>query len=288
MAKDSVGDDLGQLSRLLFDAAADKWYLALILEVVVSVAGTALNLAGLPDAVAFLGAIVLFALLCVAYGLRLWCESQYDAAEAMRRKSVLAKGLGWTVSKLELDAYRLRAGRQRQERVILNPLPADYYATQADVGPRRLAEMISESAYYTRRLYCNLRWWAWVLFVAAIVVIVVVLSTLQSSIVPDDTRAFIAKALYSLMPLVITANLLGLALRLGRLITAIYRVEEDLERVLERMDIDQFIVMHLIDEYNCQVAGGIPVHNRLFDVWYDDIKQGWEQRANVTKFQRDS
>src|SRR3712207_2214993 len=92
-----AGEELSQLSRLLFDASANKWYLAIGLEVVAGILATALGLFDLPGDWSLVGAILGVVLLGGAYALRLQFEDTYDVAETMRRQSVLTEALGWSL-----------------------------------------------------------------------------------------------------------------------------------------------------------------------------------------------
>src|SRR6266849_7139191 len=81
--------------------------------------------------------------------------------------------------------------------------------------------------------------------------------------VPDNVRLLVAKALLSFITLVLSVNLLGWALKLGRLASTIQEAEEGLERLKNTSTLDVPQVIRLVSEYNCQVVDGIPIHSWL-------------------------
>jgi hypothetical protein len=71
MDNGQVGEELNQLSRLLFDSAARKWYGAIAFEVCAGVLAGVFSVADVSGDVALAGAAAATILLVVAYALRL-------------------------------------------------------------------------------------------------------------------------------------------------------------------------------------------------------------------------
>lgn len=271
------GEELSQLARLLFDAAARKWYGAGAIEIVAGALGVALGLLVIPDDLALLGAIVGLLLLFTAYLFRLWSEDQHESAEAMRRQAVLTEGLGWPVDRVQVSTWRAKAGRRILDKFSFTPRAEDYYTTEQDASPLKLAEMTMESAFYTRLLYTHLRVWVWiVLGVAALMsALALFASGFEFTSAATDNRLVLAVSL--LLPLVLSFDLLGWGLRLGRQIKRICDIEEELERLTNDGKIAETDVLRLTAEYNCEVANGIPVLSWLFWRWHNDIRDQWER-----------
>jgi hypothetical protein len=62
MASREIGSELNQLARILFDDAANKWYVAAGVEVLAGVFGAVLSITGVSGGWALLGAMVWLAL----------------------------------------------------------------------------------------------------------------------------------------------------------------------------------------------------------------------------------
>lgn len=273
-----LGAELSQLARLLFNAAANKWYGSVFLEVAAGLLAAIISASEPSGDWPIFGAIAGVALLFGTYGLRLWFDDQYDAAETMRRQAVLTEGLDWPLDPIQTSEWCQKAGKRIRDRLKAQPRDPDYYDSKAQPGGRRLAEMTVESSFYTRHLYGKLRLWIWILFVGAILVAVFVISLALTQTIPDRIDTQIARTLYSAIPVVVSINLLGWALRLSRSISAIRQVESDLERLLGTAGLDEKQAMRLVSEYNCQMVGGFPIHSFLFIRWQKEIQDLWQQR----------
>lgn len=275
------GEELSQLSRLLYDSAANKWYAAIGLEVAAGVMAAALGILEPPGDWALAGAFFGVGLIAVSYGLRLWFDAQYDAAETMRRQAVLTEGLDWPLDKLQTIEWLQKAGQRIRKRLKVQPRDPDYYATREPAGSARLAQMTVESAFYTRHLYEKLRFWMWVLFAGAALLSLLAILVALTRTIPDQIDVLVARTLYAIIPVVLSVNLLGWARRLGRSIAAIREVEADLERLQQDASLTEPRVMRLLSEYNCQVVGGFPIHAALFRRWRGEIRELWERRAKI-------
>lgn len=278
MDSSQIGNELNQLSRILFDDAAANWYSAAGIEVFAGVLGAVLSVTGTSDNWALLGAMVGLILFGWAYYLRLRFEHKYDLAETMRRQSVLSEALGWPVARVQASEWRRRAGRKVVEQFTRRKREDDYYSTTEAIGPRRLAEMTLESAFWTRHLYGKLRIIVWAIFVVALVVSAFVISAPAFGVAPQAVAVRIATAVYILLPVLLTIDLLGWAIRLGRLMSGIHEVETDLERLEGSDALDAQQVLRLVSEYNCLVVNGFPIHPRFYQRWHDEIHKLWARR----------
>jgi hypothetical protein len=74
MDKSQVGEELNQLSGLLFNSAARKWQWSVAFTVGAGVLAFVLGLANVSGDVALAGAGAVTALLVISYVLRLWFE----------------------------------------------------------------------------------------------------------------------------------------------------------------------------------------------------------------------
>lgn len=272
------GEQLNQLSRLIFDNAASRWYFAMGIELCAGVLGIVATFLPLSEDWKLGLAIVGFLLLGWAYYLRLRFEDMYDTAETMRRQSVLTESLGWAIGKTQFSIWRQKAGKKILEAFKIQPRNKDYYVTKQRGGPRRLLEITIESAFWTRHLYKKLQQIAWISFFAATAISIILISVSATKIVPDSTKIQIVYAVYLFLPLVLSVDLFGWALRLGRLANSICEVEEGLEKLMEQKRVTEPEVMRLISEYNCQVSYGFPIPSALFKAWHDEIQELWEAR----------
>jgi hypothetical protein len=276
--KNNKGIELNQMARLLFDSAANNWYIGIFLQIVAGVIGVVAGLLVLDDSSKYLFAFFGFVFLSCAVFLRLISEGEYNRAETMRRQAAFTEGLGWAVSDTMMSEWRLRAGEAITDKVDSNPRNADYYASKKTISPRRLLEMTIESAFYTRHLYAFLAQWLWVLLGGSIVISFLVLSLLPSKIVSDELSLQIAYTIFLVLPILLTIDLLGAAIKLGGLKSSILEVEEDMEQLSRSERVDSEQVLRLVSEYNCHVACGLPIHNIVFKLCHNKIEKLWNKR----------
>lgn len=273
-----AGEELNQLSRLLFNEAAKKWYVAIALEVVAGAIATIVGVARFPDNATFILIIVASVMAVSAYVSRLRFHVQYDTAETMRRQSILSEALDWPIDKIQLSEWKQRAGKRLRTAAKTKPRVDGYYDTKKEIGPERLADMMIESAFYTRNLYIKLRTIIWIVFVAATLSVALLLIIALSSPLPSNAGMLISQAVLLFIPTVLSIDLLGWGIKLGGLISGIREVESDLERLVQNKVADLSQVMRIVSEYNCLVTMGMPIHNWLFNKWHDEIKELWDER----------
>jgi hypothetical protein len=268
---------LNQLSRLLFDTAATKWYWATILEVVGGIISVILSFTdSITDIWKLWGAALVMSLLVAGYILRQIFESQYEMAETMRRQSVLTEGLGFPIKSWMFSEWRRRSGRRLLKRFTLVQRNDDYYVTKKPPGSRRLLEMTQESAFWTRFLYSRLLDFAVLLCLFAILLLAAVLIAILTGSIPDSIMPTLAYGIFLAVPILLTSNVVGWVLKLRRLISGICSIEKDLEELASASDVDQESVLRLVFEYNCQVAAGFPIPSFIFKMEHNRIAQEWE------------
>ncbi len=272
----NTGEEFNQAARLLFDAAANKWYLSVGLELAAGILSVVLSVCDVSGRLGLGWALVGLLLLGSAYVLRLQFDDLRDTAETMRRQSAFTEGLDWRIDEMQANEWKRKLGHRIRERVRVVHRDPNYYNTEQTVGPQRLAEMTIESAFYTRQMYLKLRTWIWALFIGSILVTGIILLVTVAELVPGQLELPIARAVYAFIPVILTANFLGWALKLNRLIANIDAVEADLRRHVRNRAITLEEVLRLVAEYNCYVAMGFPIHPVLWDHWHQEISELWD------------
>ena len=264
---------------MLFDAAANEWYGAAGLSLLAGVGAAVLGVLPIGPGQALAGSSVDAVVVVLAYVLQLRAEVQYDRAETMRRQSVFTEALHWPVSRVQLDEWERKVGKKVRDRAAHTPRDPSYYTTEVkEAGAERLAEMAAESAFYTRHLYGNLQTVLWRALAMSVAAVVVSMAVVIISGVHGERERVVAQVLFAVIPILVSINVLGWALRLGHLVPGIRDVEDGLERLEESGTIELGRVMRLVAEYNCLVVEGIPMPSRLWTWWRPDIDTQWRRR----------
>lgn len=272
----NLGEQLNQLSRLLFDEASNYWYLATILNIILGIVTTVVSLVVHDLQFQFAFAVVAAIILGICYYFRLHAESRYDAAETMRRQSVITEALAWPISQTQFSLWREKAGSRILALFRLRTRDADYYTTEANSKPQKLLEMTLESAFYTRHLYEALVRWLEVLTLLFVIMLIGILTSTPFS-TDGELRLKLTSAVYIFIPAILSADIIGWIFRLRRLIKSLTEIERELEGI-NKPDVSSESVMRLVSEYNSQVITGIPIHSFLFNKYHAQIRSEWNER----------
>jgi len=275
MDKENRGEELNQISRLLFDKGSVCWYWGVSVEFFVGLVTVIITLLFLPLGWNIFWAIIGLIGLILSYYLKYQFSNIYDTAETMRRQSVLTEALDWPISKVQFSKWRLKAGKKILDTFKLKGRNKDYYETDQKFGPKKLLEMTFESAFWTRHLYVKIRRYIVIILVISVAFAVLVIMFAPLPFLSIDLRLKIIYFIYLFLPIILSIDVLGWLLRINKLITSIEEIELDLEKLGECSEIKTEEVMRLVSEYNCQVVNGFPIPNWFFKLQYDHITELW-------------
>lgn len=273
------GKELRQLSKLSFDRAVKFWYWAILIEIIAGVTALIMSILATSLGWNIFFAILAFTLLATSYYLKIRFEAVYDAAETMRRQSVFTEALGWPISSTQFSEWRLKAGIKMLAKLEQTGVDENYYATKEGMGPRRLLLMSQESAFWTRHLYEYLSLWVWITFIVSLVLFAAVITLTSTDFFQRTVALKIVYAVYLLMPLVLSVDVLRWALRLGRLKKSIRQIEDNFETLENGTELKVEEVLRLVAEYNCQVVAGFPTPTWFFRCYAKQITKLWEKAS---------
>lgn len=262
----------------MFDRAALTWQWSVGFELFAGAVGMWLSLNSFPAQANLAGAMLVLAVIVVAYILRYGANGTYDDAETMRRQAVLSEGMGWDLGRAELIEWRSRAGSKIMAKAALNPRPDDYYDNTLGEGAKKLAEMTFESAHWTKCLYTHLRGYLVAVLVAATLAVVILVVVALLEVVPAEERTALAHAAFLFAPIVLTVDFLGMVLKLSRAIAELKSLSPHLEREAKLASPKTASVMRLVAEYNCVVSSGVPIPHWVWKLHEPSIAASWKGR----------
>lgn len=272
---DRQAAELNQLSRLLFDKAANRWQFAISIGLLAGLIGMCASIFSFSVRINTVLAGLAAAILASGYFLRFRFEKIHDAAETMRRQSVLSEGLGWPIPRSQFNEWRQRAGKKVLESAAADPLPDDYYETKSAKSAKRLAEMTFESVFWTKNLYRKISGYLLGAIILAFLIVLIVLLLLPILSESASTRVFIVYFIYLAIPVFVSLDLIGMYLRLQRAISALSALEPNLERLAIEDTPDSEQVLRLVSEYNCTLAAGLPIPRWVFSRHHTEIQACW-------------
>src|SRR5205823_5459924 len=131
------------------------------------------------------------------------------------------------IGSTQFDVWKARSGKRIEERFRLEPRDPSYYTTKEGPGSRRIAEMLEESAFYTRNLYMRLRNLIISVLVPLILTLTVILFVIPALSSASPFTLGLANAVLVVIPIAVAADLVGAVLKLTRLINGVLDVEAD-------------------------------------------------------------
>jgi hypothetical protein len=211
---DSKLENLSDLRNYLYRRAEWLWQWSLI----ISLAALAIAVIGLwndaPSSVSAAGLVAILVPVAVAW-LRETATDLIVRGDKCRRLILYADGLGSQIEASELaEVHAWGLGVKLDAAPFIRP----YYASTLPAGPKRLADILAESAFFTEQLAARLHAALWIAFVLALgaSVTALVLANLASSIgTPGLTLA--AKTVAVFIGFLISGDFLVLAKKYGAL-----------------------------------------------------------------------
>ena len=213
---------------------------------------------------------VVYAWISVSY------RSSRSLAEQVRRATLLAGGLGIQISPAERRDILTRFSVNEDEgRRYEDP---NYFASRADLGPRRLTEMLEESAFWSADLYRESakRSWRWFIgFIVAAVCMLLVLPLISGPGWIDGARVICV-----MLVLFVSNEALGTTLAYqdaaeatGDVVSRLQRVKADGYR--------QEDLLLILGDYNAAVEGA-PMHPEgLYEERKGRLNELWAQHISV-------
>ncbi len=254
-------ETLSDLRNHLYDGAEAKWNWTLRISVaalVASIIGTASA-----NAVALtITGLASIAFPVVISWIRELASTEILHADKCRRLVLYSDGLGHTVAAAELaEVNSWGLGSQIQPA----PFSGSYYQSTHSPGPRRLADITTESAYFTKFLAGKVQVWLWWIFAVSIAVVIGTLSLaeLAKSAAPTDL-VIAAKAIGIFVAFLVSSDVALPAKKFGDLSKAAdlaFRQGDQLRRLPEP---DVEFVRTIVDDYGTASLQCPPIPSWLF------------------------
>jgi GrpB-like predicted nucleotidyltransferase (UPF0157 family) len=237
---------------------------------VAAVAGTSVFF---DDNTALLNLAIIGALLIIAW-VFIWriARTHRAAGDQARRLVLLKSGLGQTIS----ANHQLRVYDEFRVSLEGRPLvrEEDYFASRAPVGYRRLAELLEESAFWTRDLQRTSAY-----AMAAVILMSITLPLLafwtSTQCIELDSNISFARVLMALVVFLLSSDVIGAALGYRDAAKSLADILQRIESA-EARQFPQADVLLLMSDYNAAVEAA-PValpgiyklrRTRLVRMWY--------------------
>jgi len=205
-------------------------------------------------------------------------SAKKNAAEKGRRAVVVAFGLGKPLQGKELSDLRTRFSVSEAQAKAWED--ADYYDSKEPPGPRRLLEMVQESAFWTTCLYRQSARRSWLfsaLFALVSIGFLLVIVTIPST----EWRIKLAQASFLIVALLLARDHVGRSLAFMSASAEADAIDHRAEGLLAQASPDNDEALITVGDYNCIVESTPLVESGLYRRQRDQLSLVWKQRKLV-------
>ena len=206
----------------------------------------------------------------------MWINYNYNrkqnAAHAARRAALIVNGLGEDLSAGEKrrlsDKFTVSASEAQ------NAQKADYYATEAEPGPKKLLECLEESAFYSSKLH-RLSAKAWFGIVVIYALIFAVLSIFVIPSATNDYLMMFVRVFFAATVFILSADVAGSLL-------AHWRCADDTSDVLSRIEIAKkgevstADALLILEDYTSAIQGAPEIVPFIYKAQETNLNKLWD------------
>lgn len=201
-------------------------------------------------------------------------KASHSTAERARRAIVIRNGLGIKLgAKPYSDLVMLfKANREDAKQWE----DQEYFKSESEYGNQKLAEIIEESAFWSKFLLQEYAKKAWLYFSSVLVVSIIALFLI---IFFDFTQLgkTIAQMLCLILMWLITGSLFSKALKLSSSSSAVDSLEERLNSLLQSGEVKEDIIIYMSD-YNSVIEGTPVIPSKIYLKNKDKLNCLWKDR----------
>ena len=266
-AEQRMRDEFGAAKRawLLVVALQGLWLLAVVVSEFVT-----------PPASPFVLLLTAAALPVALSFFRQRADGHYRVAERRRRALRLNKGLGVVPSASQRAELAAASTAKRGD----EPVPlGDYYSSERDLGPDRLAHLVQEETFYTRDLALRASALALagvvVVMGAAILTMYGALHLVASDYVQGEASGRLANACLAIVGLGVSGTLLDLRRSYAELADAASSAYEHVKVLADRGNCSLVELLPVLSSYDCALAASAPIPTIVYRINRARLDAAW-------------
>lgn len=267
------------LSRALYDRSKRWWWSSLACKVGVFIVGTIVVL----WAPGWKSSAVLIFLIYLASELSLLRSDSFKGrAETIVRKLDFEESFGWNISGAEMSDFEMRSPARLRKNLPTSASEEEYFASTEVLGPRRAAENVVESAFWSKHLAERMGHLCLgitsILVIGSIVVLVVIIDSVQDV----SSLSNVGRLVTSALMLVFSLGLLKLMVSYYGFSKKADRAEQAAENLLKG-DCNERDAIKVLHDYQVARAGAPLLPTRLWKRMRDDLNEQWKRRQSQAK-----
>ena len=260
--------DLDDIRNHLY-TLAERWWIA---SLSVTAATVMISVAALwfdaPRWVTIAGLLSVFAPVAVAWAREI-ASTNLLRADKCRRLILYADGLGHEISREELAQVRAWAMGSILENA---PFTRPYYSSEKAPGPQRLADIVTESAFFTEHLARKLEIGLWAAFGIALAAAFTILYMIDlQTDITGQLWGMIAKSIATFIAFLISGDFLLLARKFSKLREEAHNAYQRCAHFRNKQDLSVDEVRVVVEDYGIALLQAPPIPSWLYLAYRDPL-----------------
>lgn len=200
-----------------------------------------------------------------------------DCAENIRRSLMLADALGHRPSDIELAQLKIDVGKIDRSEPLFDKR---YYDSKMAIGPKRLTDILAESAFFTYNLSKRATWLFAIMIIVGIIILFSILYALINLKVGQEIAVVVAKWAALVMVFLVSGDFAYLCRRYYCLSIASKEILNKSDVSIRNEDISVEDAMKLMDDYNCVLIQSPPIPGLIYKNMLKSLNEAWRKRQS--------
>ncbi|MBI5664718.1 MAG: hypothetical protein HZC49_06495 [Nitrospirae bacterium] len=260
--------DLSDIRNNLYGKAENLWWMSLYIAI-----GTLfLSLIAVWADFTIVGFMAIASPIVITW-LREMAADTTNKADKCRRIILYADGLGQEIPKHELaNIYAWGMGGSIDKAPFVSP----YYSSKLNAGPNRLADIVTESSFFTYQLVDRVNFRLKVIFCLSIIMIVGLLYTSDifvKHLNQESVLSIFSKSAAILIAFLISGDFFLLIKKYSDIRTIAKESFDKCVRMRDDVNLKEIEILQTVEEYNIAIIQGPPIPFRFYLKYKDELNE---------------
>lgn len=273
--------DLSNIRNHLYKKAENLWWFSLLIAIGTQV----LSLLAVWTNKRFLVTIIGFTVVAspiVITWLREQAVAITNKADKCRRLILYADGLGQAIPNHEIASIRAWViGKTLKEASFVRP----YYSSSLEVGPRRLADIIAESSFFTYQLVERVNFLLKLFLGISIIMFIGILYSSNLFAIADwkqeNLVSTVAKSVASVIAFLISGDFLLLIKKYSDLSSAAKVTFDKCVKMRDNRNLKETEILQIVEDYNIVLVQNPPIPSLFYRKYKDDLNKIYRESHNL-------
>jgi hypothetical protein len=271
--KMDIYENLSTIRHNLFLKAERLWLYSLALSIIILLVSIVIIMIDNPT-VLILGSGLIFFGQIIALFLKESSNKAQETADKCRRVILYSNGFGTDIRK---EDYAIAKTWVKFQDGMKSVYVKPYYASNRPPGPNRLAEIMSEAAYFTYCLSDSTAGILNIILALAGIIVATMIYVAFFAQLNQNTLAIIGKTVMVLVGFFFVSDVFSIKRKYQKMSEVALRTFSELSRMSKNGELREFEVMQVVEDYNIELVQTPPTPSMLYNRDKDKINNAYRQ-----------